>query len=239
MLELCNLRKSFNGKNVVDDVSVSVPQGSVAIFFGQSGVGKSTILRVLSGLEHADVGQIKINGKSFDHKAQHACHMVGMVFQHFNLFSHKTVKQNITLALEKVLHKSTQEANEIALQLLKQFGLESHANVSVDALSGGQKQRLALARALAMKPYIICMDEPTSALDPMLTAYVADLISDLAKQGFIVVVATHDTVLIEKIDCMIYLMENGKIIQSARSVDYKAHPEKYSHLQQFIAGKKS
>ncbi len=236
MLELQNIRKSFKNKTVVNDVSVVVPQGSVAIFLGQSGVGKSTILRMLSGLDHADAGQIKINGKLFDHKAQHACHMVGMVFQHFNLFSHKTVKQNITLALEKVLHKNTQEADEIAYKLLKQFGLESYANASVDALSGGQKQRLALARALAMKPYIICMDEPTSALDPMLTAYVADLISDLAKQGYIVVVATHDTVLIEKIDCMIYLMQDGKIVQSARSIDYKAHPEQYPRLQQFIAG---
>lgn len=238
MLELQNICKKFNGKNVVDDISVIIPQGSVAIFLGQSGVGKSTVLRILSGLEHAQDGQIKINGKLFDHKAQHACHMVGMVFQHFNLFSHKTVKQNITLALEKVLNYTPKDADDLALQLLNQFGLVTFANTSVDALSGGQKQRLALARALAMKPYIICMDEPTSALDPMLTAYVADLISDLAKQGYIVVVATHDTVLIEKIDCMIYLMQDGKIIQSARSTDYKEHPEKYSHLQQFIAGRK-
>lgn len=236
MLELRNIHKNFNGKKVVDDVSVTVPQGSVAIFLGQSGVGKSTILRILSGLEHADAGQININGKEFDHKEQHESRMVGMVFQHFNLFSHKTVKQNITLALEKVLYKSAKEADEIAYKLLKQFGLEKLANASVDALSGGQKQRLALARALAMKPYIICMDEPTSALDPMLTAYVADIISDLAQQGYIVVVATHDTVLIEKIDCMIYLMKDGKIIQSARSTEYKEHPEKYQALQQFIAG---
>lgn len=236
MLELQNIQKIFNGKKVVNDISVRIPQGSVAIFLGESGVGKSTILRILSGLEHADAGRIKIKDRPFDHKLQHECHMVGMVFQHFNLFSHKTAKQNITLALEKVLKYKSKDADDIAFKLLKQFGLELYANASIESLSGGQKQRLALARALAMKPYIICMDEPTSALDPMLTSYVADLISNLAKQGYIVVVATHDTVLIEKIDCMVYLMKDGKIIQSVRSTDYKNHPEQYSLLQQFIAG---
>lgn len=237
MLEIEHICKDFNGKKVVDDISVKVPKGSVAIFLGESGVGKSTLLRILAGLEQVDSGTIAINGKPFDYMAQRKEHLVGMVFQQFNLFSHKTVKQNITLALQKVLHHTKQQADEIAQALLQQFGLQALADAQVSSLSGGQRQRLALARTLAMKPYIICMDEPTSALDPLLTSYVAQIIEDLAKRGYIVVVATHDTILIDKIDCMVYLMKNGKIVQSVQSTEYKAHPERYQHVQQFIAGK--
>jgi ABC-type polar amino acid transport system ATPase subunit len=237
VLEIEHIYKTFNGKKVVDDISVKVPQGSVAIFLGESGVGKSTLLRILAGLEQADNGIITVNGKPFDESVQRKDHLVGMVFQQFNLFTHKTVKQNITLALQKVLGNTKQQADDTAQQLLQQFGLQALADAQVSSLSGGQRQRLALARTLAMKPYIICMDEPTSALDPLLTSYVAQIIENLAKQGYIVAVATHDTILIEKIDCMIYLMKDGKIIQSARSSEYKEHPEQYQHLQQFIAGK--
>lgn len=236
MLELKQVNKAFNTKKVVDNVSVDVSEGSVAIFLGESGVGKSTLLRILAGLETADSGTIKIKGELFDRTTQQKDHLVGMVFQQFNLFEHQTVKQNITLALEKVLHYTKQEADTIAAKLLEQFGLQSLADARAASLSGGQKQRLALARTLALKPYIICMDEPTSALDPLLTSYVAQVITDLAQQGYIVVVATHDTILIDKIDCTVYLMKHGKIIESVRSLDYKADPARYAYLQKFIAG---
>ncbi len=236
MLKINKLNKQFGGKKVVDDVSLSIPEGSVTIFLGESGVGKSTLLRILSSLETADAGTITIKGKKLDRRSQLKDHVVGMMFQQFNLFNHKTVKQNITLPLEKVLKKSKQEASALADNLLERFSLQDLAHKQVTSLSGGQKQRLALARTLAMKPYIICMDEPTSALDPLLTAYVAQVIEDLAKQGYIVVIATHDTVLIDKIDCMVHLMKNGKIIESARSTDFKKDQEQYPYIRSFVAG---
>lgn len=236
MLSINGLNKIFGGKKVVDNISLELKEGSVTLFLGQSGVGKSTLLRILSGLEIADSGTITIKDKTFDRNCQQNDHLVGMVFQQFNLFNHKTVKENITLPLEKVLGKSVIEAREIAEALLKRFGLQELSNASVNSLSGGQKQRLALARTLAMKPYIICMDEPTSALDPMLTSYVAQVIADLAKQEYIVVVATHDTVLIDKIDCTVNLMRDGKIVETAQSADYREHPEQYPYISKFIAG---
>lgn len=236
MLSINRLNKLFGNKKVVDDISLEIKKGSVTLFLGQSGVGKSTLLRILSGLETADSGTISINGKPFDRTSQQKDHIVGMVFQQFNLFNHKTVKQNITLPLETVLSKTSLEANQIAQELLERFNLQELSNASANSLSGGQKQRLALARTLAMKPYIICMDEPTSALDPLLTSYVAQVIADLAHQGYIVVVATHDTVLIDKIDCTVHLMRDGKIIESAQSLDYKNHPEQYPYITNFVAG---
>lgn len=236
MLTIKNLNKKFNNKKVLDTITLSIPKGSVTIFLGESGVGKSTLLRVLSSLETADSGHITINDQELNRDSQLKDHVVGMVFQQFNLFSHKTVKQNITLPLEKVLKKSKAEAEVLADSLLKRFNLQDLAQKSVEVLSGGQKQRLALARTLAMNPSIICMDEPTSALDPLLTSYVAQIISDLATQGYIVVVATHDTVLIEKINCMVYLMKDGKIIESAPSTLLKQQPEAYPYIKNFIAG---
>ncbi len=236
MLKINKLNKKFGGKKVVDDVTLSIPEGSVTIFLGESGVGKSTLLRILSSLETADAGVITIKGKKLDRTSQLKDHVVGMVFQQFNLFNHKTVKQNITLPVKKVLKKSKQEASDLADNLLERFSLQDLADKPVESLSGGQKQRLALARTLAMKPYIICLDEPTSALDPLLTAYVAQIIADLAKQGYIVVIATHDTVLIEKIDCTVHLMKDGKIIESAESETYRKQPEQYPYIRSFVAG---
>lgn len=236
MLSINGLHKIFGGKKVVDNICLDLKEGSITLFLGQSGVGKSTLLRILSGLEAADSGTISIKGKEIDRTSQRQDHAVGMVFQQFNLFNHKTVKENITLPLEKVLGKTSVDADQIAQELLERFNLQELRNVSVNSLSGGQKQRLALARTLAMKPYIICMDEPTSALDPLLTSYVAQVIADLAKQGYIVVVATHDTVLIDKLDCTVHLMRDGKIIESVQSADYRAHPEKYPHIKNFVAG---
>lgn len=236
MLQIKNVIKSFGDKKIVDDVSLDVPTGSIAVLLGASGVGKSTLLRILADLEHADAGQIIFDGKPINREAQQKEHSVGMVFQQFNLFNHKTVKQNITLPLEKVLNFSGQDAGARADELLNKFGLSELANKPVSALSGGQKQRLALARTLAMRPKIICMDEPTSALDPILTSYVAELITQLAQEGYTIVIATHDTSVLDKLDCAIYLMQEGKIAESIRSHDLTDNPEKAERIKNFIAG---
>lgn len=236
MLQIKKLSKSFGDKKIVDDVSLDIPAGSIAVLLGASGVGKSTLLRILADLETAEVGQILLDGNAINRVAQQKQHQVGMVFQQFNLFSHKTVKQNIMFPLEKVLNLTSQDAGARADELLAKFGLTDLANKSISALSGGQKQRLALARTLAMRPKIICMDEPTSALDPILTSYVADLIKGLAQEGYTIVIATHDTSVLDKLDCAIYLMQEGKIAEAIHSSDLVNNPEKAERIKNFIAG---
>jgi ABC-type polar amino acid transport system ATPase subunit len=211
MLKIEKLSKSFNGKKILDDVSLSVDKGQIAVLLGQSGVGKSTLLRILNNLETLDSGTVILNGKLLDLAKIAQDHTIGMVFQQFNLFDHLTVEQNITLALEKVIGKSKEEANKIALQLLKHFGLADKADKYISQLSGGQKQRLAIARTLALKPKVVCLDEPTSALDPLLTSYVAQNIQQLADEGYIILVASHDIALLDKLKCTIYLMDDCRI----------------------------
>lgn len=235
MLQINNLSKSFGNKKIVDNVSLVVPKGSVAVLLGASGVGKSTLLRILADLDRADEGQIVFEGTELHASTPDKKHLVGMMFQQFNLFSHKSVKQNITFPLEKVLGITAQEASKQADELLAKFGLAEFACKSISSLSGGQKQRLALARTLAMKPKIICMDEPTSALDPILTSYVAQLITQLSDEGYTIVIATHDTSVLDKLDCAVYLMQNGKIIETVRSQDLHDH-EKAARIRDFIAG---
>ena len=213
MLEIKHLTKKFHQKTVLNDLSMSVKPGEIAFLLGSSGVGKSTLLRILNGLETFDSGSILLQGKPL---SEHP-HAVGMVFQQFNLFEHMTVESNITFALEKAAKIRHKEAHKQAHALLAKYGLADKAHLSVRTLSGGQKQRLAIARSLAMKPHIICMDEPTSALDPLLTNYVAQAINDLAKEGYIVLVASHDTALLKQLDCTIYLIDSGEIVQTASS----------------------
>ncbi len=237
MLEIKNLTKIYNDKKILDNVSLTVGRGEIALMLGQSGVGKSTLLRVLSNLEQADTGTITLDGAALDLTANPTTHTVGMVFQQFNLFEHLTVEENITLPLEKVLNKPHHEAQKIAQELLAQYGLLEKKDMYIVGLSGGQKQRLAIARTLAMKPRIICMDEPTSALDPFLTSHVASAIQELASQGYIVLVASHDTALIDKLRCTIYLMQAGCVIESAKSDEFKKNKENYPILNKFVMGK--
>jgi polar amino acid transport system ATP-binding protein len=156
MLKLNALTKTYHGKNILDHVSLNVGKGEVAILLGSSGVGKSTLLRILNNLESLDSGSITLDGKPLDLQQVNKDHTVGIVFQNFNLFEHLTVQENITLALEKTSGKSKKEAQAIARALLKRYGLEDKANNYVTQLSGGQKQRLAIARTLALKPKIVC-----------------------------------------------------------------------------------
>jgi ABC-type polar amino acid transport system ATPase subunit len=236
MLKINQLTKSFGTRKILNDINLTVQKGEIALFLGSSGVGKSTLLRILNNLETVNSGTISLDGTPLDLTKINTTHTVGMVFQQFNLFDHLTVEQNITLPLEKVLKKNPAEATKIAHQLLQRYGLLDKNNKYASQLSGGQKQRLAIARALAMEPKIMCLDEPTSALDPVLTSFVANNIQQLATDGYIVLVASHDTDLIEKLSCTIYLMSEGRIIETAQSENLKINPDGFPKIKKFIAG---
>ena len=224
-------------KKFLDNVSFEIKKGHVGLFLGESGVGKSTLLRILNNLANAnDCGTFYLDGQPLDLQMVNQTHTVGMVFQQFNLFEHLTIRDNITLALTQVMGKSHKQADAVAMHLLKQYGLEEKADHYPSELSGGQKQRLAIARTLATRPQIICLDEPTSALDPLLTNYVAKNIQDLAHEGFIVLVATHDIALLEKLTCTIYLMHNGTIVEQATSHEFKTIPQQFPKIQKFVMG---
>ena len=236
MLKINNLTKLFNTKKVLNNISLTVEKGEVALFLGASGVGKSTLLRILNNLETVNSGTLSLDGTPLDLTTINTTHTVGIVFQNFNLFDHLTMEENITLPLEQVMKKTPADAEKIAHDLLQQYNLLDNKNKYASQLSGGQKQRLAIARALAMQPKIICLDEPTSALDPVLTSYVASNIQQLAHDGYIVLVATHDTDLLAKLNCTIYLMHEGSIIETAHSEALKNNPEQFPRLKRFIAG---
>ena len=236
MLKIKNLSKKFGNKIILNDLSLQVGRGRIAVLLGASGVGKSTFLRVLNNLESIDSGTVELDDKKLDLASVNQSHTVGIVFQHFNLFEHLTVLQNITLALNLVTNNSQTEIQIIAEDLLQRYGLLDKANAMTSQLSGGQKQRLAIARTLALKPTVVCMDEPTSALDPLLTNYVANNIKTLADQGYIVLVATHDTSLLAKLPCTIYLMKNGTIVESVDSADFFSNQKRYPDLAMFISG---
>lgn len=236
MLEIKNLNKTFGTKQILRDLTVKIPASSIAVFLGQSGIGKSTLLRILNNLETADSGTVILNHETLDLAHIAETHKIGMLFQQFNLFEHLTNRENITLALEKVLNYTPEKANQIALELLNKYGLGDRAENYPAQLSGGQKQRLAIARTVALKPQVICLDEPTSALDPLLTNFVADAIQDLARDGFVVLVATHDTALLERLNCQIYLLKQAEIAETADSLDLRAHPEQYPQITAFIKG---
>ena len=236
MLDIKNVSKKFGQKTILDNVFLRVAKGEIAVLLGASGVGKSTLLRILNHLETPDSGSFNLDGKPLDLTTVNQTHTVGFVFQNFNLFDHLTVEENVTIALEKALGKSKKEAHAIATKLLEHYGLAEKAHSYPADLSGGQKQRLALARTLALRPHVVCLDEPTSALDPLLTAYVANIIQELAKEGYIVLVATHDTSLLERLHCTIYLMRQGKIVETATSSELAKSPTSYPQIKNFIAG---
>lgn len=230
MLKIKNLSKQYNGKTILDHIDLTISEGSITLLLGQSGVGKSTVLRILTNLEQADTGSVTLNDKPLTKKD------VGMVFQHFNLFEHLTVLENITLPLIQVQQKDKAEAVAIAQKLLQDYSIADKSNLYPRDLSGGQKQRVAFARTLAMQPKILCLDEPTSALDPALTSKVGKNINALAQAGYIVIIATHDTDLIKQINCTIHLMEQGKIIQSATSKELANQPNEHLKIKNFTHG---
>ena len=191
MLELKNIEKSFSGRKILDGISLKVTDGEIMCIVGQSGGGKTTLLRCISGLERIDEGEMMLDGRKFDPMSSKEA-LIGVVFQEYNLFPHLSVLENVTLAPEIALKKDPQAVEKEARQLLKKLALEGKENLYPYQLSGGQKQRVSIARALAMHPKILCYDEPTSALDPGLRDKVRDIILSLKDESMTQIVVTHD-----------------------------------------------
>lgn len=191
MLELKNIKKSFSGRKILDEISLKVTDGEIMCIVGQSGGGKTTLLRCISGLERIDEGEMILDGRKFDPMSSKEA-LIGVVFQEYNLFPHLSVLENVTLAPKIALKKDPQAVEKEARQLLKKLALEGKENLYPYQLSGGQKQRVSIARALAMHPKILCYDEPTSALDPGLRDKVRDIILSLKDESMTQIVVTHD-----------------------------------------------
>lgn len=234
MLKVHKLNKTIQSKQILYDLSFEVKRGEIAIFLGESGVGKSSLFRVLNNLDSYNTGNFSLDEKPFASFEGHQA--IGMVFQHFNLFEHLSVEDNIILPLVKSQGKSLSEANRIADTLLKRYQLENKHKIKTQKLSGGQKQRLAIARTVALNPQIICLDEPTSALDPRLTKQVADYLTQLALDGHIVLLTTHDMSLPTQLDATLFLMQNGQITEKAFTKNYYANPSQFPLLQRFLSG---
>lgn len=223
MITTTNLIKRYGSLNVLNGISMSVARGTVAAIVGPSGGGKSTFLRCLNGLETFQEGAVDVGGleltaalspKDRTARLGQLRRRVGMVFQQFNLFPHRTVLGNIIEAPMHVLGQSRDEAETVARQLLERVGMSAKLNVMPDTLSGGQQQRVAIARALAMRPDAILFDEPTSALDPRMAAEVESVITDLAREGQTMVVVTHSMRLARRAASTLYVFEGGHIAES-------------------------
>ena len=236
MIEVKNLKISFGKLNVLKDVSINIKKGEKIVIIGPSGSGKSTFLRCLNRLETPDGGQILFEGNDLtDPKTNlDLCRQkMGMVFQHFNLFPHLTVLQNITLAPVTLKLKSQEEAEKEAMELLERIGLPDKANVYPSTLSGGQKQRIAIVRSLAMHPDVMLFDEPTSALDPEMVGEVLEVMKDLAREGMTMVVVTHEMGFAREVADRILFMNEGYIEEEGSPDDIFQHP-KSERLQQFF-----
>ena len=236
MIEVKNLKISFGKLNVLKDVSIKIEKGEKIVIIGPSGSGKSTFLRCLNRLETPDGGQILFEGIDMtDPKTNlDLCRQkMGMVFQHFNLFPHLTVLQNITLAPVTLKLKTQEEAEKEAMQLLERIGLPDKANVYPSTLSGGQKQRIAIVRSLAMHPDVMLFDEPTSALDPEMVGEVLEVMKDLAREGMTMVVVTHEMGFAREVADRVLFMNEGYIEEEGSPDELFTHP-KSERLQQFF-----
>ena len=215
-IHVTNLKKNFGKLEVLKDISMDVHEGEVVVLLGPSGSGKSTLLRCLNQLETATAGQIIIDGHDVTDKhtdINKVRENIGMVFQHFNLFNHLTVLDNMTLAPVHLKLMSKEEAKAEAMRLLERVGLADKADAFPSQLSGGQKQRVAIARALEMKPDIMLFDEPTSALDPEMVGEVLAVMKELARDGMTMVVVTHEIGFAREVASRVIFMEGGYIVE--------------------------
>lgn len=235
MLEVKNIVKSFDGKEVLKGIDFKVDKGEKVIIIGPSGSGKSTFLRTLNLLESIDIGDIIFEGNKINTKinVDEYRQKIGMVFQSFNLFNNLTVKENIMLAPVTLKLKTKEEAEKEAIKLLEKINLKDKIDKYPSQLSGGEKQRVAIVRALAMNPKMMLFDEPTSALDPEMVGEVLNLMKDLADDGMTMIIVTHEMSFAKDIGSKIVFMDDGKIVEqgSAEEIFEKA---KSSRLKKFL-----
>ena len=228
MIHVNNLHKYFGDNEVLKGVNDHIKKGEVVVVIGPSGSGKSTFLRCLNLLEEPTKGEIIFEGENITDKnidINKIREKMGMVFQQFNLFPHKTVLENITIAPINVKNKSKAEAEKIAKDLLVKVGLLEKANAYPASLSGGQKQRIAIARALAMEPDVMLFDEPTSALDPEMVGEVLNVMKNLAKEGMTMVVVTHEMGFAKEVGDRILFMDGGKIVEQGTPDEIFKNPK--------------
>ena len=236
MIRVEHLYKSYGQLEVLKDISVNIKKGEVIAIIGPSGSGKSTFLRCLNLLEEPTSGAIYIKDKNLmDDKTDINLvrRNVGMVFQHFNLFPHKTVLENLTLAPMKVKNMKQKDIEEKAYKLLEKVGLKEKASAYPNQLSGGQKQRIAIARALAMDPEVILFDEPTSALDPEMIKEVLDVMKDLAEEGMTMIIVTHEMGFAKNVADRVFFMDRGNILEDTTPEELFNNP-KHERTQEFL-----
>lgn len=228
MIKVDNIKKSFGKNEVLKGISVDIRPQEVVVVIGPSGSGKSTFLRCINLLETIDGGHVYIEGVDITDKKTNINQIrtdVGMVFQQFNLFPHKTVMENITLSPLKVKKVSNEKAYNKGMELLKKVGLAEKADAYPDSLSGGQKQRVAIARALAMEPKIMLFDEPTSALDPEMVGEVLEVMKELAREGMTMVVVTHEMGFAREVGDRVLFMDGGYIVEENKPKDIFENPQ--------------
>ena len=231
-----NLRKNFGGLEVLKDISLDVHEGEVVCIIGPSGSGKSTFLRCLNHLEVPTSGKIVVNDTDITDKKVNLNKVrenIGMVFQHFNLFSNMNIINNLMLAPVELKKMSKEQAKEAGMRLLKRVGLESKALAHPQQLSGGQKQRVAIARSLAMNPQILLFDEPTSALDPEMVGEVLEVMKELAKGGMTMVVVTHEMGFAREVADRVVFMDSGYVIEQGTPEEVLKNP-KEKRTQSFL-----
>ena len=228
MISLKNVSKWYGHFQVLADCSTEVKKGEVVVVCGPSGSGKSTLIKTVNGLEPIQKGEITVNGIQVNDKRTDLAKLrskVGMVFQHFELFPHLSIIENLTLAQVKVLGREKSAAKSKGLKLLERVGLSSHADKFPSQLSGGQQQRVAIARALCMDPVAMLFDEPTSALDPEMINEVLDVMVELAKEGMTMMVVTHEMGFARKVAHRVIFMDEGKIVEDRNKDDFFNNPE--------------
>lgn len=237
LFEIDNLCKAFGDMLVLDHISTQIRKGEVVVIVGPSGSGKSTFLRSLNLLEEPTDGTISFEGMNITDPSVNINtyrQKIGMVFQHFNLFPHKTILENMTLAPIKLLKLSKAEAEAEAMELLKRVGLEEKAHAYPAQLSGGQKQRIAIVRSLCMHPDVILFDEPTSALDPEMVGEVLSVMSDLARDGMTMVIVTHEMNFAREVGTRVMFVDEGQIKEENTPKEFFDAP-KNPRLQEFLS----
>ncbi|MDE2613149.1 MAG: amino acid ABC transporter ATP-binding protein [Burkholderiales bacterium] len=228
MIEIRNVSKWYGSFQVLTDCSTRIAKGEVVVVCGPSGSGKSTLIKTVNALEPFQKGEIVVDGTSLTDPKTNLPKLrsrVGMVFQHFELFPHLSVTENLTLAQIKVLGRTKDEAARRGLKMLDRVGLSAHKDKFPGQLSGGQQQRVAIARALSMDPIVMLFDEPTSALDPEMVGEVLDVMVKLAQEGMTMMVVTHEMGFAKKVSHRVVFMDQGRIVEDCAKDEFFGHPE--------------